>query len=320
MGVRKPRMAADQRHATVRQQYAAMAEAEVANINTVAQVLRDSLEQMEDRNNQLEAALGESQREIDSLQDQLQQSETVAKELQLAPRVVAAEELRNQVATECEQLLEEKESLLRITKQELTGMEDTMMREISKKDAELAAAYIKLEEQAVQLAKGSETQLGGIQAIHQEVSRERERREAAEGLASQERLMRYSLEEQLAALRSQAGNLSSALEDKETRLRQLASSGEVDSAHHRNLVHNLQEELGDVKDALRKARGAESARKSKASVGSPSSSKTTGNPRTPGGRMRAPPSAISPRRALFSAQYVNHIMECARTSPSASPK
>ena len=36
-------------------------------------------------------------------------------------------------------------------------------------DAELAAAYIKLEEQAVQLAKGSETQLGGIQAIHQEV-------------------------------------------------------------------------------------------------------------------------------------------------------
>ena len=41
------------------------------------QVLRGSLEQMEDRNNQLEAALGESQREIDSLQDQLQQSETV---------------------------------------------------------------------------------------------------------------------------------------------------------------------------------------------------------------------------------------------------
>ena len=30
--------------------------------------------------------------------------------------------------------------------QELIGMEDTMMREISKKDAELAQAYIKLEE------------------------------------------------------------------------------------------------------------------------------------------------------------------------------
>ena len=73
-----------------------MAEAEVANINTVVQVgftastricgrlqgavvqvLRGSLQQMQDRNNQLEAALEESQREVDSLQDQLQQSESV---------------------------------------------------------------------------------------------------------------------------------------------------------------------------------------------------------------------------------------------------
>ena len=73
-----------------------MAEAEVANINTVVQVgftasaricgrlqgavvqvLRDSLQQLQDRNNQLEAALEESQREVDSLQDQLQQSESV---------------------------------------------------------------------------------------------------------------------------------------------------------------------------------------------------------------------------------------------------
>ena len=38
-----------------------------------------------------------------------------------------------------------------------------MMREISKKDAELAQAYIKLEEQAKLLAEGSEAALATIQ-------------------------------------------------------------------------------------------------------------------------------------------------------------
>ncbi len=49
--------------------------------------------------------------------------------------------------------MEDVNHLYRLSQQELVGMEDTMMREISKKDAELAAAYFKLEEQAKQLAE-----------------------------------------------------------------------------------------------------------------------------------------------------------------------
>eukprot|EP00658_Telonema_sp_P-2_P008624 TRINITY_DN13260_c0_g1_i1.p1 TRINITY_DN13260_c0_g1~~TRINITY_DN13260_c0_g1_i1.p1 ORF type:complete len:192 (+),score=53.82 TRINITY_DN13260_c0_g1_i1:630-1205(+) len=188
-------------------------------------------------------------------------------------------------------------------------MENIMMRELSKKDAELTAAYAKVEEQARQLSVG----IGSAAATEsRELSREQDRREAAEHLADQERSLRLAAEEQLSALRMQAGVLSSAVSEKDETLRRLEVTFSMSSEGQAARAAELEVQVLELQDALRKARSSQAGKKSAEYVRN-SPRAAVSSPRTPG-RLRAPPTLLSPsRRVRFSPKYVEHIMDCSKS-------